>query len=558
MRAEEAASLLEPSLDPPVTKQSLGELDLNKIVTDPRLRHDLNFEHEIMFRPNTYGTRGVSKKREEDLYFEALAVELAFYINHQRSLILSSALERNCPLKGKRESHTSSNSRPRVPQMIIAIREVVKTLVPTDKWQTVDDQFDVDLRMQELEHGVCDIAGLVAWLGKLLLCSCSPMRDPVVTAMVTKTQEAISTQDAHQLVNSIKDLFGVLETMKLDVANHQIRYLRFYLLEDSIQYEQTQILSRIAAGWSISYERDWFETTHDCDEPEDRFSMFVNKVIDKVAARSSDLPLTFSADLDRLRALQHDFRLCHYHAACVATFRSTLRQLGRKDTLSDQSYAQIMQNIWAVIVGLGPLFEFGPHCAVTLQIVSEAFQVCDISALPDSNTLYYATLAFKDALDDTREVKSRVWNELARLVYLEADVIFDMSPLEILNRYDPGPAEPSDGPRKADLSLESVARRTAHVAVLHWRVWAPILYSQPAPGSDAPAESTNVTPAQEMSERPQTRISTSAVKASRPTIIPGQTPGPQSHSAATSQVSSRSPTPSYTAKFSDAERKFGE
>lgn len=99
--------------------------------------------------------------------------------------------------------------------MITAIREVIKTLVPTAKWQTVDGQFDVDLRMQELEHGICDIVGLFEWVGKLLLCSCSPMRDPVVNTMVARSQQAVITQDAHELVSSIRDLFGVLETMKL-------------------------------------------------------------------------------------------------------------------------------------------------------------------------------------------------------------------------------------------------------------------------------------------------------------------------------------------------------
>ena len=99
--------------------------------------------------------------------------------------------------------------------MIAVIRDIVKVLVPAAKWASVDDQLDVELRMQELEHGICDIAGLIDWLGKLLLCSCSPMRDPIVKAMLTSTQEAIAAQDARQLVNAIKDLFGVLETMKL-------------------------------------------------------------------------------------------------------------------------------------------------------------------------------------------------------------------------------------------------------------------------------------------------------------------------------------------------------
>lgn len=203
------------SVNPPVTKETLSELDLNRIVNDARLRHDLNFEHEIMFRPNTYGTRGEQKKHDESLYFDALAIELDLYVRHQSSHPSSPTYQQHNPATCAPQPPTLSDAPRRIPAMLVAIREVVKTLVPADKGQTVDEQFDVELKMQELEHGICDIAGLIEWLGTLLQCSCSPMRDPVVTAMVTRTQQAIVAQDAQELMKAIKDLFGVLEMMKL-------------------------------------------------------------------------------------------------------------------------------------------------------------------------------------------------------------------------------------------------------------------------------------------------------------------------------------------------------
>ncbi|KAL8931946.1 MAG: hypothetical protein Q9211_006630 [Gyalolechia sp. 1 TL-2023] len=545
---EEAGRLCTASLDPPVTKKSLNELELTKIVTDARLRHDLNFEHEIMFRPNTLGTRRTTKQREEDLYFEALAVELERYIKDRRNQESPSphAPSPSYQAASRPNAHTSPSPPARVPRMLAAIREVVKTLVPAAKWQTVDDQFDVQLRMQELENGICDMARLIEWLGELLLGSCSPMRDPVVTAMVTRTREAISAQDVHQLVNAVKDLFGVLETMKLDVANHQIRYLRLYLLEDGIQFEQSEILSRIAAGWPISHERRWFETV--CDDPEqgDRFSIFMDRSIERIVLRSNDFPLTFSADYDRLYAIQQDFRLCHYDAACIATFTGTLHHLGWRGPLSDQSHARSMQKVWAVIAGLGRNFAFKAHSSVVLQIVTEAFQVCNIPALPDHNTCRYTLQLFKAALDDTGEVKGQVWDEFARVVGLEADFISGMTPLEILNRYDPGPSGPGESPRKAEWSLESLARRTAHVLVLHWRVWAPIFYHQPTPRSSPAISPTTISPEQEMSERRSVPVSD----------LSGQDRGPTSTVISTLHrsrtVSSRSRSKGYTPEPSDA------
>lgn len=256
--------------------------------------------------------------------------------------------------------------------------------------------------------------------------------------------------------------------------------------------------------------------------------------------------MTFSADFDRLHALQQDFRLSHYHAACIATFRGTLHQLGWRGSLPDDSYARSMQNVWAVAAGLGQNFTFKAHSPVVLQIVTEAFQVCNISALPDSRTIFSATSCFQEALADTEELKRRVWDELENLVHLEAEVIFDMTPLEILNRYDPGPLTLPDASRKADLSIDSLARRTAHILVLHWRVWAPILYNQPASRTSSITEPMIVTPQQEMAERRRPRGSTSSVRASRPTIIPGQTIEHHSRTASLSQAGSQSKPSSYS------------
>lgn len=208
-------SLETASLQPPITRESLSELDLNRLVNDNRLRHDVNFEHEIVFRPNTHARQDPKKKREDDAYFEALAIEFDHYIRLQKHPLLLSSQQGQKHFIAAPSRSSSPKFPQRVPAVISAIREVIQTLVPTAKWQTVDDYFDLDLRMQELEHGICNIAGLFEWTGQLLLCSCSPMRDDMVTAMVAKSQQAVVGQDAHQLVDSIKDLFGVLETMKL-------------------------------------------------------------------------------------------------------------------------------------------------------------------------------------------------------------------------------------------------------------------------------------------------------------------------------------------------------
>lgn len=196
-------------LDPPVTKASLGELDLVRIMNDPKLRHELNFEREVAFRPNLNGPKGEQKIRHAREYWEALVVELAVYMVRCHRLppaVLSGWLVRPASIL---------DVRWRLPRLFETIRDILKTLVPAAEWAAVEQRLDVELLMQELDHGSCDLTALGEWLGKLLLGSCSPLRDPSVTEMVSKIKQGVALNDARILVDGLRLLFGVLETMKL-------------------------------------------------------------------------------------------------------------------------------------------------------------------------------------------------------------------------------------------------------------------------------------------------------------------------------------------------------
>ncbi len=99
--------------------------------------------------------------------------------------------------------------------MFRVVKEITKTLVPQIEWTIVDARLDIVLLVQELEQGVCDVNGLIEWLGFLLLNSCSPMRDSLVKDMVSTVQEGLNTANARVIVDGLRDLFGILEIMKL-------------------------------------------------------------------------------------------------------------------------------------------------------------------------------------------------------------------------------------------------------------------------------------------------------------------------------------------------------
>jgi T-complex protein 11 len=61
MSSTRSAALLAP----PVTKATLSDLDVNKIVNNPKLRHDINFDPDLHFRPNLDGEKG---RRKSDFW----------------------------------------------------------------------------------------------------------------------------------------------------------------------------------------------------------------------------------------------------------------------------------------------------------------------------------------------------------------------------------------------------------------------------------------------------------------------------------------------------------
>lgn len=201
-------------VEPPITKATLSELDLERFSTDPQLRHDVYIDRGVSFRPTVNGPAAKEKRQQANWYWDALVIEFALYSTRRKLL---SQPSRDSKVMASPWLHlTNPGWAPmRLPTMFRVIQEITKSLVPLLEWTMVDARLDVVLLIQELEQGVCDIHGLIDWLGMLLLGSCSPMRDPLVKEMVSTVQDGVKTANARVIVDGLRDLFGILEIMKL-------------------------------------------------------------------------------------------------------------------------------------------------------------------------------------------------------------------------------------------------------------------------------------------------------------------------------------------------------
>lgn len=211
---------------PPVTTESLSYLDIVTILNNPQLRHDLNFDTDILFHPGRANVTPEHRNRDA-AYWSALAFELALYMSLSDSTPSFSAGSTRATSSTTQlpdRNHPSTvilsfiqhNSIPaRLPSLFHAMRALLKTLIRSDDWVIVEQVLDVDLLMQQLRRGACDLHALSGWLGAILKGSCSPVRDAEVERVTSLIRRAVQERDPEGLVTGLKGLFGVLEVMKL-------------------------------------------------------------------------------------------------------------------------------------------------------------------------------------------------------------------------------------------------------------------------------------------------------------------------------------------------------
>ncbi len=206
---ELAEAFLEGSDLPPITRQSLSELDIQNIINNIRLRHDVNFDRDLGFRPNLDGAKGQEKMKVAQRYWRALVAELELY---------NRLFQGTPPLPEINATDGPAitlHAERRIPKIFQTIRDVLKSLIPDRDHSRVDEHLDVSMLMQQVERGICDLVGLSEWMSCLLKEHCAPMRDQWVDKMVSYTRVGVTKNRPESIVKGLCELLGILESMKL-------------------------------------------------------------------------------------------------------------------------------------------------------------------------------------------------------------------------------------------------------------------------------------------------------------------------------------------------------
>ncbi|KAI1427589.1 camp-mediated signaling protein Sok1 [Xylaria sp. FL1777] len=287
-------------LEPPVTKATLSELDVAKIIHNPRLRHDINFDPELHFRPNLDGEKGRRKQQKADQFWDTLRDQLQQFITDRDGFIR---------LYGNGEDWS-------LPLLLRSVKEIIQTLVPARDRLCLDEGLNVELIMQQFSRGMADLEKLASWLSGVLKSHCAPMRDEWVDQMYSQLTNGNRTNNMAELVQGLRNLLSVLEAMKLDVANHQIRCLRPILIEDTVHFEQRFFLKKIRDGKvNTRSAHTWYSQLNPVQNPMSVqafgetgvfFEELINMIMPSSARQYPNLPSTFLFDEERIAKLRCD------------------------------------------------------------------------------------------------------------------------------------------------------------------------------------------------------------------------------------------------------------
>lgn len=496
--AEMATGFHTAPVSPPVTADSLAELNMPRIINNPKLRHDVNFDRELHFRPNLDGFKGKQKIEFAGLYWTALEGELVLcgFVQGQKQ----------DADYGEREAYWQTvltASLRRLPKVFKAVRDILNTLVPDEDQQAITDRLDVPLIMREISHGLCDLVDLANWLAKVLKNHCAPMRDELVDRMKKEIIRGASEQKPGKLVNGLRQLLNILEAMKLDVANHQIRHMRTILIENTIEFSRCYSAHRVKQGKILVLRaKHWIEDArwaiHMHDDYPDVAPTYVAGLAWGMlkALLYPDMqpmyPTTFYLDVERLRALRIDMQTTIYHQICKDVLtefcgrRAPPQELAKALHALHFSVAAIVgplcdfalnrDNIAAEIMRIGLQLEGRPHIdfdAVLLDRIEERLEI----------ELQYYSIIYEHYADI-------LFARLFPLLRARVEQGVRLSALQLQDRFVPQAHMPvmnahtlSIGavctPGQRGLTAdpdEDFLRRLTHILSLHWLIWADIAY----------------------------------------------------------------------------------
>jgi hypothetical protein len=517
---------------PPVTKESMKELNVESIVNNAKLRSDINYESKLAFRPTEDAEKQERLKKSKELFIKALAAEFEII----RFLHICRDGENGGKVKPLLQR---LRIKSRVRKLMLSVKDILKDMIAEQDQLLLAQHFDVDLRFQEITRGSCDFVRITTWLGRLLKTHCAPVRDPLIDNFI----DEVGKQDINSISKGLVSLLEVLENMKLDIANHQVRHLKAYFINWTYPFELKYHRNRIHRGhfdplpskqWFFDVQQ-WLQSSESnsisFQIPRDNLPLqhFVEGFLRKLVPNSgslckhhrriqaaeqvdqpkpctlAELPNTFDMDSTRVKNLSNEFLELLHLIISYNVFLQFWKDEFRDRPAPEIPFPieiQVLGHMRAIAAGGGVSKAVPNIAAGIVKWVAELTGQFTPQTLNDVDAMDRVEQELKAQLDVNSDAMSDLLGSLLESLVLDvydvATEYMNVDYFEIHKNLVPQPPPSTQmvqnlGPymrkprssRFAELGglspifvseLAELVNRTAHITVLHWRVWSHLVY----------------------------------------------------------------------------------
>ena len=273
------------------------------------------------------------------------------------------------------------------------------------------------------------------------------------------------------------------------------------MIKDTIEFEQKHHLNRIDRGrigaitarvWYLQHREKVASNTTTCERG---LRAIITGLVSFLLPNSSEeLPETFTLDTRRLRTLKAELAEFQFLSICCDVFVKLASACGVMIRLPSQACETLLRDLqdmlraWPV-----PDLPNTPMTIsnVSIQIARQAARYCRKSQEPDSTLIDQAEILLKHLLESARrkDTSSKKYvkelkDELVESVLREITDgrYLKMSTWDLFNALVPTSSTPNNPNAlvstqpQLTIRKHDIVRRITHIGVLHWRIWAPILY----------------------------------------------------------------------------------
>jgi hypothetical protein len=217
-----------------------------------------------------------------------------------------------------------------------------------------------------------------------------------------------------------------------------------------------------------------------------------------------EIPETFYLDQERLRTLKAELHDMVYFDICYEIFGELLNLIDHRVTVTHKDREDLRNSIFAVL-GEGTSFSNRQWKTnrdyISVELVRHALHICgyphttDAYLQQEADELLHQKLLFHDPaafLPHAARLETLILPEMLECAnsHLHASSMDMFNSLVAPSNPPPPPPTSQSVLAARQLALDDtvsppsdritdIAKRLAHIAVLHWRVWGPIVYVRP-------------------------------------------------------------------------------